>query len=149
MHHTACRTTLGPDLQISYDLSIVRSGYVLRYVKDFSLASHKRICEYCLRRTYNFASESCLRKSIVIMAFSYDNRKIFCESGPWTVFARWRTTQYTWFLCSRESVPKRHLDRNVIWGHLDRFSRFCRAHPCDQYWARQIHVETCLRIARI
>jgi len=37
----------------------------------------------CLRQMCNFASESYLRKSIVIMALLYDNLKIFCKSCPW------------------------------------------------------------------
>jgi len=43
-----------------------RNAYLLRYAKEF----RKPICEYCLRQSYNLASEVNLtcRKSIVIMA---------------------------------------------------------------------------------
>ena len=93
MSRTPC---MGPDSQnILYDLSYdyrnfivpesleycnslrnlilqytLRSSYVLRRAKDSSQESRKLICEYCLRRAYNFASESYPRRSIVIKPLS-------------------------------------------------------------------------------
>ena len=66
----------GPDLQnilwfivrLSQLYSTVRSSFILWYAKDFLQESRKLICKYCLRRAYNFASESYLRRSIIIMA---------------------------------------------------------------------------------